>query len=111
RINRARYYSRVFRTLAGTLRVGLVETWTSYEQFLTRGLDPASKFIDEVGERLASLRDRLHGDMQSIQTSAIVNQTEATRDNTVQLQNVLREDRQLVFVAEQLTVRAQTEHM
>jgi hypothetical protein len=108
RINRARYYSEVFRTLAGTLRVGLVETWTSYEQFLTRGLNPAFKFIEEVGERLGSLRFRLHGDMQSIQTSAIVNQTEATRDNTVQLENVLREVRQLFLLGEYVYVRAQS---
>jgi hypothetical protein len=109
RINRSRYFSKMYRTLTKTLRVELIETWTSYTQFLTRGLDPAFKFIDGVGTRLASLRERLHGEMQSIQTSAIVNQTEATRDNTVQLENVLREVRQLVFVAEQLTVRAQAE--
>jgi hypothetical protein len=107
RINRARYYSDVFRTLAETLRVGLVETWTSYAQFLTRGLDPAFKFIDGVGTRLATLRARLHGEMQSIQTSAIVNQTEATRDNTVQLENVLREVRQLVLIGEQVLVTSQ----
>jgi hypothetical protein len=107
RINRARYYSDVFRTLAKTLRVGLIETWTSYEQFLTRGLDPAFKFIDDVGSRLASLRSRLHGEMQSIQTSAIVNQTEATRDNTVQLENVLREVRQLVLIGEQVYIDTQ----
>ncbi len=107
RINRARYYSDVFRTLAGTLRVGLIETWTSYTQFLTRGLDPAFKFIDGVGARLATLRSRLHGEMQSIQTSAIVTQTEATRDNTVQLENVLREVRQLVLIGEQVYVDTQ----
>jgi hypothetical protein len=107
RINRARFYSDVFRTLAGTLRVGLIETWTSYTQFLTRGLDPAFKFIDGVGSRLASLRARLHGEMQSIQTSAIVNQTEATRDNTVQLENVLREVRQLFLLGEQVFVVGQ----
>ena len=107
RINRARFYSDVFKTLAETLRVKLIETWTSYEQFLTRGLNPAFKFIDDVGKRLASLRERLHGEMQSIQTSAIVNQTEATRDNTVQLENVLREVRQLVLIGEQVYVDTQ----
>jgi hypothetical protein len=107
RINRARFYSDVFRTLAETLRVGLVETWTSYTQFLTRGLNPAFKFLDSVGARLGSLRERLHGEMQSIQTSAIVNQTEATRDNTVQLENVLREVRQLFLLGEHVFIRTQ----
>jgi hypothetical protein len=107
RINRARFYSDVFRMLAGTLRVDLIETWTSYDQFVTRGLNPAFKFIEGVGIRLNTLRSRLHGEMQSIQTSAIVNQTEATRDNTVQLENVLREVRQLFLLGEEVFIRAQ----
>ncbi|MDX2205175.1 MAG: DUF3422 family protein [Hyphomicrobiaceae bacterium] len=79
RIARASYYIGMFRSLLKSLRVERVEKWMPYDEFVTRGLDPTFEFITGVGTRLEKLRARLQNAMQAVQTSAIVAQTEATR--------------------------------
>jgi hypothetical protein len=90
RINRSRYYADMYRALVKTLRVGTIDTWWDYEQLASRGVEPPFKFIDAVGRRLEGLRVRLRDAMEAVQTSAIANQTEATRDNTFQLEVIAR---------------------
>ena len=82
RIARSHYFSQRFAEMTKTLNVGNIETWTSYDQFATRGLRPVFEFIEGVGDRLRALRQRLTNVMQSIQTSALVSQSEETRKNT-----------------------------
>jgi hypothetical protein len=90
RINRARYYADMYRSMVETLRVGSIDTWWDYKQLATRGVEPPLKFIDNVGIRLDGLRVRLRDAMEAVQTSAIANQTEATRDNTYQLEVIAK---------------------
>jgi hypothetical protein len=90
RINRSRYYVCEFESLLGSLKIGNIDTWVSYDQFVTRGLKPAFDFIDGVGVRLLGLRDRLQSVLEGIETSALVRQTSATRDNTAQLKAIAR---------------------
>jgi hypothetical protein len=86
RIARSRYFTRRFHQMRKQLIVGNIESWTSYDQFATRGLQPVFDFIESVGQRLRALRLRLANVMQSIQTSALVSQSEETRKNTRRLE-------------------------
>src|SRR5581483_11524940 len=52
RVNRSRYYVAEFNSLLASLKIGNIDTWVSYDQFVTRGLKPAFDFIDGVGDRL-----------------------------------------------------------
>ncbi len=88
RINRSRYYVCEFESLLESLKVGNIDTWVSYDQFVTRGLKPAFEFIDGVGTRLLGLRSRLQSVLEGIETSALVNQTSATRQNTAELRSI-----------------------
>jgi hypothetical protein len=88
RVNRSRFYAAEFESLLGTLKIGNIDTWVAYDQFVTRGLKPAFEFIDGVGTRLVGLRTRLQSVLEGIETSALVIQTSATRSNTAQLRRV-----------------------
>ena len=90
RINRSRYYVSEFESLLKSLKIGNIDTWVAYDQFVTRGLKPAFDFIDGVGKRLAGLRTRLESVLEGIETSALVIQTSATRSNTAQLKRIAR---------------------
>jgi hypothetical protein len=86
RIARSSYYAQLFKDMRKTLGVGNIESWTSYDQFADRGLQPIFEFVKSVGRRLRLLRQRLANVMQSIQTSALVTQSEETRKNTRRLE-------------------------
>lgn len=88
RINRSRYYVCEFDSLLASLKVGNIDTWVSYDQFVTRGLKPAFDFVDGVGVRLLGLRTRLQTVLEGIETSALVRQSSATRLNTAELRNI-----------------------
>jgi hypothetical protein len=88
RINRSRYYVAEFDSLLASLKVGNIDTWVSYDQFVTRGLKPAFDFIDGVGTRLLGLRTRLQSVLEGIETSALVGQTSAMRMNTEELRKI-----------------------
>jgi hypothetical protein len=85
RINRSGYHVDAFRRLLETLEVKNVQTWVSYEQFVKRGLEPAFEYIASVGSRVRALRDRLQTVSETIETSALVGQSAATRYNTAVL--------------------------
>jgi hypothetical protein len=88
RINRSRYYVAEFESMLASLGIGNIDTWVSYDQFVRRGLKPAFDFIDGVGRRLLSLRARLQTVLEGIETSALVRQSSATRENTAELRNI-----------------------
>jgi hypothetical protein len=90
RINRSRYYVCEFESLLASLKIGNIDTWVSYDQFVTRGLKPAFDFIDGVGTRLVGLRSRLQTVLEGIETSALVIQTSRTRANTAELRKIAR---------------------
>lgn len=100
RIARSRYYADMYRQTVKTLRVGNIETWWSYDQFATRGMEPALQQIDSVGKRMDALRQRLGAVKQDILQSSIASQTEATRDNTHRLERIQAELRRLADGAE-----------
>jgi hypothetical protein len=85
RINRSRFYAAEFDSLVASLKIGNIDTWVAYDQFVTRGLKPAFDFIDGVGHRLLGLRTRLQTVLGGIETSALVTQISATRQNTAEL--------------------------
>ena len=91
RINRSRYYVCEFESLLASLKISNIETWVTYDQFVTRGLKPAFDFIDGVGVRLLGLRARLQSVLEGIETSALVKQSAATRENTAQLRSIADE--------------------
>ena len=57
----------------------------SYEQFVQRGLEPAFDYMASVGKRLRAVRARLLTITETIETSALVGQSAATRHNTAVL--------------------------
>jgi hypothetical protein len=81
RLNRSAYYVREFQILLKTLRINNIPTWISYEQFVRRGLAPAFDYLASVGERLRAVRSRLLTITETIETSALVGQSAATRHN------------------------------
>lgn len=85
RLNRSAYYVREFNILLKTLRVRNIPTWTSYEQFVQRGLGPAFHYLRSVGKRLRRVRSRLLTITETIETTALVGQSAATRHNTAVL--------------------------
>lgn len=89
RINRSRYHVKEFYRLVKLLQIGNVQTWTSYSQFVARGLAPAFDFIDNVGRRIQALRLRLTSVTDTIEAGALVGQSSATRYNTAVLRQVL----------------------
>jgi uncharacterized membrane-anchored protein len=107
RVNRSRLYADIYMGMVPTLRSGIIETWWSYDQFAKRGVEPAMRFVQDVGARLEKLRSRLADSMESVQTSAIVNQTEATRDNTFQLELIANELNQLTMTTANILEQAQ----
>lgn len=87
-INRAKYFIDEFYRMAATLKVGNIDTWTSYSQFVDRGLRPTFDFIAMIGARFVSLRDRLQMVTEMIQTSALIVEADATSRNTGQLEKI-----------------------
>ncbi len=85
RLNRSAYYVREFNILLKTLRIHNIPTWTSYEQFVRRGLAPAFHYMASVGKRLRAVRTRLLTITETIETTALVGQSAATRHNTAVL--------------------------
>jgi hypothetical protein len=99
RIARSRYFAERFNAMTKTLEVRNIQSWTSYEQFATRGLQPVFEFIASTGHRLRLLRQRLSNVMQTIQTSALVSQSEETRKNTRELEKLQTKARGLTIAA------------
>ncbi|MGO9485762.1 MAG: DUF3422 family protein [Rhodomicrobium sp.] len=97
RINISRYYVNEFHVLLRTLRVGAIDSWMPYNRFVERGLNPAFGFIDSLGQRLDSLRRRLQAVTDGIQTSALVAQSSATRENTMELKKIALSVKKLTF--------------
>lgn len=82
RIGRSSYYIEQFNSLVNTLAIGDIPTWIPYNSFADRGLRPIFDMIQRTGQRLQALRTRLTAVTESIQTSALVVQSSATRENT-----------------------------
>lgn len=107
RVSRSRYYANLYRDSAASLKTGNIETWWSYDQFAKRGMEPALRFIENTGDRLDKLRERLQNVKQDILQSSISNQTEATRDNTHKLERIQAELTKLTKVTEGYTIAIQ----
>jgi hypothetical protein len=88
-INRSVYFCDEFERLWPTLEIGNIDGWINYGQFVERGLKPTFNMIRNTGDRLVSLRERLQDLTETIQTSALIIETEATRSNTAQLSRIL----------------------
>ncbi len=81
-INRSRYHTEEFKHLWPTLNVGNIDGFVSYETFVRRSVKPSFDYIESTGERLTALRSRLQEITNTIQTSALIMESEATRENT-----------------------------
>lgn len=88
RVNRSSFFINRFNILVDMLVIGKVDTWIGYDQFVDRGLKPEFEFIQQISGRLTGLRNRLESITQNIQTSAIVVQASATRNNTKVLKRI-----------------------
>jgi hypothetical protein len=87
-ISRAEYHIHEFERMRETLEIGNIDGWINYSQFVSRGLQPTFSLITRTGQRLLSLRTRLQVITETIQTSALIVETEATRANTQTLKNI-----------------------
>ncbi|MDX2204553.1 MAG: hypothetical protein NW223_17510 [Hyphomicrobiaceae bacterium] len=89
RVNRSGVHVQEFYNLLKLLQIGNIQTWTSYQQFVDRGLEPAFAYIRSVGTRIHALRERLIAVLETIETSALVGQSSATRHNTGELRRIM----------------------
>ena len=87
-INRSKLFIGEFERLLETLKIGNVETWVTYPQFVDRGLAPVFVSTERIGARLISLRERLQSVTAMVQTGALIVQTEATSNNTQTLRRI-----------------------
>lgn len=87
-INRAVYYMQEFLRLHNTLAVDDIPGWVSYQQFVSRSVQPSFNVISSTGERLRSIRDRIAVVTETIQTAALIVETAATRENTAMLKRI-----------------------
>jgi hypothetical protein len=88
RLYRSVDYVKEFSILRDSLYVGNVPRWLGYDGFAKRGLEPTFDYISEIGTRLRALRDRLQSVTDTIETSALVAQSEETRKNTAVLRTI-----------------------
>jgi hypothetical protein len=88
-ISRAEYHIDEFQRMSKTLEIGNIDGWINYGQFVSRGLQPTFNLIRRTGQRLSELRTRLQVITETIQTSALIIEAEATRANTQTLRNIL----------------------
>lgn len=89
-IARANYFAAEFDRMYPTLAIRDVDGWINYKNFVDRGMRPAFEFIAATGERLKSIRTRLQTVTETIQTAALIVETEATRENTAALGRIAR---------------------
>ena len=89
-INRANYFAQEFERMYPTLAIQDVDGWINYKNFVHRGMRPALEFIAATGDRLRSIRARLQTVTETIQTAALIVETEATRENTAALKRIAR---------------------
>lgn len=89
-VNRSNYFADEFERLYPSLEIGNVDGWMNYGQFVERGPKPAFSYIRAAGERLISLRQRLQVVTETIQTTALVAEMGATRNNTDTLSKFAR---------------------
>lgn len=89
-IRRAELAIDDFKRMLPTMSVGEIDGWTSYAQFVRRGLAPSFGFVRLTGERLNAIRMRLQTVTETIQTAALIAEAEATKLNTQTLRDIAR---------------------
>jgi hypothetical protein len=87
-INRSKIHMNEFERMAPSLEIGNIDGWVNYEQFVHRSVLPTFDMIRATGERLVGLRERLQSVTEMIQTSALIVESEATRQNTAILRRI-----------------------
>ena len=87
-IRRAELAIQDYLRLLPTLHEGSIDGWTSYQQFVNRGLKGSFGFIKLTGTRLISIQKRLQTVTETIQTAALIAEAEATQRNTHALREV-----------------------
>jgi hypothetical protein len=87
-INRSKIHMNEFERMATSLEIGNIDGWVTYEQFVHRSVLPTFDMIRATGDRLVGLRERLQSVTEMIQTSALIIESEATRQNTAILRRI-----------------------
>ncbi len=88
-IDRAEAFVEEFERMHPTLEITDIKGWIAYDQFVMRGLRPVFDQIQSTRNRLIALRERLETITSTIQTSALIIEAEATRENTRTLRKVV----------------------
>lgn len=88
-IDRAEAFVSQFDFMYPTLEITDVKGWISYKHFVMRGLKPTFDQIKAAQKRLVALRERLETITSTIQTSALIIEAEATRENTRTLRRIV----------------------
>ncbi|MEM7677553.1 MAG: hypothetical protein AAF449_16250, partial [Myxococcota bacterium] len=98
-IRRANLAIADYRRLIDSLKEDDIEGWTSYRQFVSRGLESSFAFIEDTGARLNAIRQRLQTVTETIQTAALISEAEATQKNTQTLRDVAKSVRKVHHLA------------
>jgi hypothetical protein len=89
RISKSRFYASEMANLIASLHIGNLHPWMAYDEFISKGIRPGFDYIARIESRLAALRGRLNAVTEAVQISAMVNQTEASRRNAKQLEDLV----------------------
>ncbi len=73
RINRSRYYARLFRLSMTDLRLVRIKGWEPYDTFMHRNLFPMIDHIDSVGVRFEALAARVERLNEERDTAELIN--------------------------------------
>lgn len=87
-IRRSQQAIEEFRRMERTLEVGNVDGWINHSQFVARGIKPIFDQIENIGQMLLDVRNRLQMITEMIQTSALIVEAEATSGNTQTLRKI-----------------------
>jgi hypothetical protein len=87
-VHRSRYYSEAVQAELRGLKVHPIETWLELDDQIATKAGSVLRFLASVDARLRSHRQRLRQLMEVVETNALILQSEATRENTAQLEAI-----------------------
>lgn len=89
-LSRSGQFTLEFERLMSMIDVGNVPTWLNYKNFVRRGLRSTFDAIEATQDRMISLRGRIQTITDVVQTSALIIEAEATKQNTRELRLMAR---------------------
>lgn len=89
-LTRSHHFVKEFERLIEMIDIGDIPTWLNYKNFVKRGMRSSFDVVEETHDRLIGLRQRIQTITDVVQTSALIIEAEATKQNTRELRLMAR---------------------